>query len=557
MTDIQSAAHVEVQYVEYAALVPDDDNVRLTLTGIRELADSIWAAGLINPITVRPMNGDAKYHITAGYRRHAAIGLLIEEQRWNGKIPVMVRTDEDDESRMVAMIVENLQRVDVNPVDEALGIQRLVVQYGFTLDDVVLNLAVSERVIKDRLALCQLSENAMAAVRAGKMSVESGVLLSKAPAKLQDKIAKGSEYDCTPSRVKAQIGAAASSDFKNEVKAKLKALDVEIDKESYNTPKGFTRTDHALVLTPSKLDELRFWVQTHVKSGDLVRLQSHYQEAKVTLDHYSKLDAKTLAKQEAQFVEAKAEQAVKYEETIKQAIEPEVWAWYEECKAIAEQVEEHRNWLENLEAVHRPAFVRKLATSDVAAAALHKLALTTADIVAQYYSGHTTEYYRPAHEYAYSVLGIDETNPPCVLSDRVAVRVWVLADKKRIITAAALNLMPRATHDRHAVDLETKFDEAMRTIAVEEGEPEIITFPAAPDSLNAKLVAAQGMTFEEANAGEITWENIEATIDALAEGDFDTEPEPLDSEEQLVKPEEEPSDSELAAIEAEGEADDA
>lgn len=561
MSDIQTANHIEVARLPYKQIVADNDNIRLTLTGIGELADSIWAAGLLNPITVRK-NGEGKYHITAGYRRHAAIGQLIEEGRWEGPVPVLVRTDEDDESRMVAMIVENLPHVDVNPVDEALGMQRLVEQYSFTLDDVVLNLGVSERIVKDRLALCQLTELAMAAVRAGKLSVESGVMLSKAPARVQDKIAKGGEYDCSPGRVRSVIATEAAAALRNDVKKRLADLNVEIEKDGYSTPKGYERTNHELVIVPSTVGKIADWVHRHVNlGGDLVRISTAYQEAKVTLAHYAKLDPAKVAKADSKVAEQRAAAEAKHEAAMREHVPADVWEWYEACKTISDQIDDQEQLLQQLDAEVRVGFVRKLATADVAAAAIKSKAIQAADNL-NHYCTYGAAHNQQARQYVLAILGVEDVEPypwgP--VTDRFTIRTWVLADKKRTLAMAAVELMPRDPYNRHAHDLEAKFAEAVAEAAASGDDPvTILTFPPAPASLNAILVAAQGETFEEANQGDITWQNIEATVEALADGEFapdesegptQAEADAIDAADAAVV--DGPSDEELAAIEAEG-----
>lgn len=114
---------------------PAPDNLRGTLTDLSDLADSIAANGLLEPLRVRwflsGLTGIEHAQIIAGHRRHAAIGMLIEDGRWpRGKrVECVVRGDSyeetSDEQRTVEMLVENLQRVDLDPIEEARGYDRL------------------------------------------------------------------------------------------------------------------------------------------------------------------------------------------------------------------------------------------------------------------------------------------------------------------------------------------------------------------------------------------------------------------------------------------------
>lgn len=112
---------------------------------LSELADSIRAQGVIQPIVVRPAPGsDNAYQIIAGERRWRAAQLagLFE-------VPVVVR-DVPDETVLAFAIVENLQREDLNPLEEAMGLERLVTEFELT------HQAVADLVGKSRVAVTQL-----------------------------------------------------------------------------------------------------------------------------------------------------------------------------------------------------------------------------------------------------------------------------------------------------------------------------------------------------------------------------------------------------------------
>lgn len=104
---------------------------------LQELADSIRAIGIIQPITLRSMD-DGTYEIIAGERRWRASKLAGKE-----RIPAYVRTA-DDENVMEMALIENIQREDLNAVEIALAYQHLLEQYGLTQD------RLSERVGKKR-----------------------------------------------------------------------------------------------------------------------------------------------------------------------------------------------------------------------------------------------------------------------------------------------------------------------------------------------------------------------------------------------------------------------
>lgn len=108
-----------------------------------ELESSIRASGLLQPIVVRE-TGNGKWELVAGERRLRAVTRL----GWN-EIPAVVR-DFDDRAMLTLALVENLQRADLNPLEEAEGYQRLIDEFGLT------QLQVAEAVGKDRTSITNL-----------------------------------------------------------------------------------------------------------------------------------------------------------------------------------------------------------------------------------------------------------------------------------------------------------------------------------------------------------------------------------------------------------------
>lgn len=110
---------------------------------LAELEASIKANGLLQPIVVRAQ-GNGKWELVAGERRLRAAGRL----GW-AEIPVVVR-DFDDRAMLTLALVENLQRADLNPLEEAEGFQRLIDEFGLTQQQ------VAEAVGKDRTSITNL-----------------------------------------------------------------------------------------------------------------------------------------------------------------------------------------------------------------------------------------------------------------------------------------------------------------------------------------------------------------------------------------------------------------
>ena len=143
---------------------PDQPRRHFDPESLRELADSIKAQGIIQPLLVRPMADNATYQIVAGERRWRAARLAGLTQ-----VPVFVRALSDKEV-MAAALIENLQREDLNPVEEALALQGLREALELTQEELAARLGKSRPAIANALRLLQLSPGAQEDLRAGRLS---------------------------------------------------------------------------------------------------------------------------------------------------------------------------------------------------------------------------------------------------------------------------------------------------------------------------------------------------------------------------------------------------
>lgn len=119
--------------------------------GLKDLAESIKQQGLLQPIVVRALSGE-KYEIVAGERRWRASQLAGLD-----KVPVIVK-ELDDESTMAVALIENLQREDLNPMEEAYALARLKDEFGLTHDQVAKAVGKSRPAVSNFLRLTTLSE---------------------------------------------------------------------------------------------------------------------------------------------------------------------------------------------------------------------------------------------------------------------------------------------------------------------------------------------------------------------------------------------------------------
>lgn len=118
---------------------------------LSELADSIKEHGVLQPLIVRPL-ADGSYQLVAGERRWRASRLAGLSE-----VPVIVRALTDAEVAVIALI-ENLQREDLNPIEEAEGISRLIEEYSFTQEQAAEKLGKSRSAVTNTLRLMALPE---------------------------------------------------------------------------------------------------------------------------------------------------------------------------------------------------------------------------------------------------------------------------------------------------------------------------------------------------------------------------------------------------------------
>lgn len=130
---------------------------------LQALADSITEHGMIQPLTVREAPG-GYYQIIAGERRWRAARLAGLEE-----VPVLV-VEADDRKVMELALVENLQREDLNPMEEAAGYQTLMEEYGLTQAEAAQRVGKSRPAVANALRLLSLSQELSELVRSGKLS---------------------------------------------------------------------------------------------------------------------------------------------------------------------------------------------------------------------------------------------------------------------------------------------------------------------------------------------------------------------------------------------------
>jgi ParB family chromosome partitioning protein len=131
---------------------------------LNELAESIKMQGIMQPIVVRSI-GNMKYEIVAGERRWRAAKLANLSE-----VPILIK-DIPDESALAMALIENIQREDLNAIEEAKGIQRLIDEFGMTHESASQILGKSRTTVTNLLRLLNLSEHVQKALLEGKIEM--------------------------------------------------------------------------------------------------------------------------------------------------------------------------------------------------------------------------------------------------------------------------------------------------------------------------------------------------------------------------------------------------
>lgn len=154
-----------VELIKISEIEPNKNQPRRDFdqTALEQLADSIREHGIIQPLVLRPLTAGGD-QIVAGERRYRA-----SRMAGLNEVPAVIKELTDTETMEIALI-ENLQREDLNPVEEALGYQELMEKYDFTQDAVSKSVGKSRPAIANSLRLLNLPEEVLDMVRDGSLS---------------------------------------------------------------------------------------------------------------------------------------------------------------------------------------------------------------------------------------------------------------------------------------------------------------------------------------------------------------------------------------------------
>lgn len=210
---------------------------------LSELAESIQKHGLIQPIVVRPTSSGA-YQIVAGERRWRACRMAGLSE-----VPVVIK-ELDDRNYFEVALVENLQREDLNPVEEAQGYRTLVEAYGLTQEQVAESVGKSRSAVTNALRLLNLSEAALEALKNGEITAgHARAILAADSDTLAAEMLKAAQNGASVRELEAMAKKkikleratppAAKNNFYSEVEISLKnELGRKVDIKSKGKGKG-------------------------------------------------------------------------------------------------------------------------------------------------------------------------------------------------------------------------------------------------------------------------------------------------------------------------------
>ncbi|CDH47534.1 MAG: ParB/RepB/Spo0J family partition protein [Candidatus Competibacteraceae bacterium] len=150
---------------------------------LQELAESIRAQGLVQPVIVRPLGG-GRYELIAGERRWRAAQLAGLQE-----VPAVIR-EVSDQAAIAMALIENIQREDLNPLEEATALQRLIAEFDLTHQQAAEAVGRSRTAVTNLLRLLELTEEVQQRVRDRKLDMGHARALLTLPAALQREAAQ-------------------------------------------------------------------------------------------------------------------------------------------------------------------------------------------------------------------------------------------------------------------------------------------------------------------------------------------------------------------------------
>jgi ParB family chromosome partitioning protein len=213
---------------------------------LEELAQSIRHQGIMQPLLVRSIGGQ-RFEIIAGERRFRAAGLAGLES-----VPVLIK-NVDDQTAAAMALIENMQREDLNPLEEAEGLARLITDFSFTHEQAAQVVGKSRSAVTNLLRLTQLSKSVQALLMNGDINMGHARALLPIPLAMQIGLAQ---------RVAAQgLSVRETEKIANSILANSKKVDHPLTSRS----KAKLKVDPDLKILETKMADL-LGLQVEIKS---------------------------------------------------------------------------------------------------------------------------------------------------------------------------------------------------------------------------------------------------------------------------------------------------
>lgn len=219
--DIRTLRHMPIELMHAS---PNNPRKHFGESDLDDLAKSIREKGLLQPIVVRP-RPDGEYEIVAGERRWRA-----SQRAGIHDVPVLIRELSDGEALEIALI-ENIQRSDLNPLEEARAYSLLLEQFNYTQQQLAESVGKSRSHIANTLRLLNLPDSVRSQIETGKLTAGHArtLVATDSPAELADQIIKlGLSVRETESLVRESGNPAQNKRSKPEKDADTKTLEHDL-----------------------------------------------------------------------------------------------------------------------------------------------------------------------------------------------------------------------------------------------------------------------------------------------------------------------------------------
>ena len=258
----QPSSEDRVIYVDLNDIKPNSAQPRTQFDEdkLAELAGSIKANGVIQPLIVR--NSTNGYELVAGERRWRASRLA-----GLSKVPCIVR-DFDDKQNAIVAIIENMQREDLNPIEEAKGLKAMTEKYGFTQEQVSFSLGRSRTYIANSIRLLKLPDEIQEYVSSGQMSAAHGRTIINIPDKKRQK-------EIADKIIRNDLSVRATEKLAEKIKDEIKP-------ERKRRKKAADKTDFS---TSTEIKAVESELKTHM--GTKVYIRGDENKGRIEIEYYS------------------------------------------------------------------------------------------------------------------------------------------------------------------------------------------------------------------------------------------------------------------------------